>query len=418
MDANYLLGTSPHGTTLSLSAGEFQRHLYLIGKTGAGKSTLLENLAVQSLHFDAGFAFIDPHGDTSRRLADSIPPERLRDTIYFDPSDTDYSVGFNLLAAVREEFRPLVAEQVVAVFKSIYADNWGPNLEDILYNAVRLLLDNPGSTLLGIKHVLIDPFYRIRLTRKCADGEVRSFWTDYWDKKSKKQQSEEMRSTLNKVNKLNSNPALRNILGQSTSTIDIKGIMDTGKVLIVNLSKGRLGPQPAHLLGAILVSAFSQAAEQRATVPESDRRDFTLYVDEVQNFTTTSFAAVLSEARKWHLSLVLANQYLDQLPEHLQHAIFGNVGTLIAFRVGVLDAPLIARELGLVNERLVNDTANYEAWIKLLRRNRPTDAIPLKNYPPLAQPRGSLQSVIRRARASYARRRQDVEKSIRRQFGG
>jgi hypothetical protein len=331
------------GAPLSLSESERRRHIYLAGKTGTGKSTLLLNLMLQDLAAGRGFALIDPHGDLAQTVADCIPPERIADTIYVDPLDETHAVGFNPLQRVPESARPLAAEHFVSTLKAIYPDSWGPNLDDILYNAVRLLLDAPGSTLLGIRHLLINRNYRAKLLRYCADREIRAFWEGYWEGKAPKQQAEEMRSTLNKVGRFNADPVLRAMLGQSRSTIDIPAIMNSGKVLIVNLSKGRLGDKPAQLIGASLVSAFAQAAETRTTIPESERRDFTLYVDEFQNYASLSFGTILSEARKWRLNLVLANQFLAQQP--LRDAVLGNIGTLVVFRVGSSDATILARRV-------------------------------------------------------------------------
>jgi len=400
---------------LSLSESERRRHIYLAGKTGTGKSTLLLNLMLQDLAARRGFALIDPHGDLAQTVADTVPPERIADTIYVDPLDETHAVGFNPLQRVPESTRPLAAEHFVSAMKAIYPDSWGPNLDDILYNATRLLLDAPGSTLLGIRHLLINRGYREKLLRYCADREIRAFWEGYWEGKPPKQQTEEMRSTLNKVSRFNADPVLRATLGQSRATIDIPAIMDSGKVLIVNLAKGRLGDKPAQLIGASLVSAFAQAAETRATIPESERRDFTLYVDEFQNFASLSFGTILSEARKWRLNLVLANQFLAQLPQALRDAVLGNVGTLVTFRVGASDATILAAELGIDNAAALTDTPNFEAWVKLLRNGVPADAIPIRTLP-ASVAGGRLPAVVSRTRARYGQPRHKVEQAIARRY--
>lgn len=399
------------GSPLWLSEAERRRHVYLAGKTGTGKSTLLLNLMLQDLAAGRGFALIDPHGDLAQTIADAMPSERIADAIYIDPTDPTHAVGFNPLQRVPESARPLAAEHFVSTVKAIYPESWGPNLDDILYNAVRLLLDAPGSTLLGIRHLLIDRRYREKLLRYCADREIRAFWESYWEGKAPKQQAEEMRSTLNKVGRFNADPVLRAMLGQSKSTIDIPAIMDRGKVLIVNLAKGKLGDKPAQLIGASLVSAFAQAAETRTTIPESERRDFTLYVDEFQNYASLSFGTILSEARKWRLNLVLANQFLAQLPQALRDAVLGNIGTLIVFRVGASDAAILAAELDVHMSSALTDKPNFEAWVKLLRAGVPTEPIPIRTLP--AEPTGgSFRAVIARTRARYARPREKVERAI------
>lgn len=403
------------GSPLFLSEAERRRHVYLAGKTGTGKSTLLLNLMLQDLAAGRGFALIDPHGDLAQTVADAIPPERIADTIYIDPTDPTHAIGFNPLQRVPESARPLAAEHFVSTVKAIYPESWGPNLDDILYNATRLLLDAPGSTLLGIRHLLLNRNYRAKLLRYCADREIRAFWEGYWEGKAPKQQAEEMRSTLNKVGRFNADPVLRAMLGQSKSTIDIAAIMNSGKVLIVNLAKGRLGDKPAQLIGASLVSAFAQAAETRTTIPESERRDFTLYVDEFQNYASLSFGTILSEARKWRLNLVLANQFLAQLPEALRDAVLGNIGTLIAFRVGASDAAILAAELDVKMPSALTDTPNFEAWVKLLRAGVPSSAIPIRTLPAEVAG-GSFGAVVSRTRARYARPRHTVEQAIARRF--
>jgi Type IV secretory pathway, VirD4 components len=307
------LGVYPDGRSAHLSRNDRRRHLYLIGKTGTGKSTLLFNLMLADLERDRGFALLDPHGDLAAMLADAVPAWRTNHVIYLDPSDLEHPVGFNPLHDVPFDHRPLVAAHIVAAFQHIWGSSWGPRLEYILTNSLRLLLDAPGSTLLGLPRLLADEQYRTRLLAHSRDPVVRGFWNNEFAAYSDRYASEAIAPVQNKVGTLLSPPALRNMLGQVKSTIDIRRLMDTGQVLIVNLSKGKLGETPTHLLGAFLATAFAQAAEARADTPESERRDFTLYADEFQHFATDSFAAILSEARKYRLSLVLAHQFLGQL---------------------------------------------------------------------------------------------------------
>jgi hypothetical protein len=412
-----VLGTLATGESVPLTHGDRRRHLYLIGKTGTGKSTLLFNLMLADLELGRGFALLDPHGDLARAVADAVPPERTNEVLYFDPADLSHPVAFNPLERVAPDHRPLVAAHMVAAFKHLWGDSWGPRLEYILGSALRLLLDAPGSTLLGLPRLLADETYRSRLLTTCADPVIRAFWQREFAAYHDRFLVEAVSPIQNKIGALLSPPALRNIVGQQRSTLNIPHLMNSGRVLIVNLSKGRLGEGPAHLLGAFLATAFAQTAESRADMPEGERRDFTLYADEFQNFATDSFAAILSEARKWRLSLALAHQFLGQLPTHLRQAVIGNAGTLIAFRLGAEDAPLIADELGLANPDALTDTPNFAAWIKLMYRDSPTGARYLKTSPPTAAASGRFCAVQARSRARHARPRQQVERQIGRFLG-
>ena len=399
------------GRPLALSQESWRRHLYAIGSTGTGKSTLLFNLAREDLENDRAFALIDPHGDLSQAIADAAPLRR-NDILYFDPSDLSHPTGFNILESVPKDMRALVAAQVTAAFKAIWADSWGPRLEYILTNAVRLLLDGRATTLLGLPRLLTDHSYRHTLLDRCTDPVVKAFWRNEFESWSERFRQEAVAPLQNKIGALLSPPAIRNIIGQAQSTLDIPHLMNSGKVLIVNLSKGKLGEAPSHLLGALLVSAFAQAAEARAGIAENDRRDFTLYVDEFQNFATESFATILSEARKWRLSLVLAHQILGQVPPSLRQAVLGNAGTIVSFRIGAEDAPLIAGELGLRNPAVLTETPNFQAWVKLIDGGVPTEPRIMQTLPP-GLTRGRLEAVRARTRARHTRPRAKVENTIR-----
>lgn len=371
-------------------------HSYIIGKSGVGKSTFLENHALEN---EGGFAFLDPHGDSAEKLADTI------DCIFWEPSDTEHVIGFNVLENVPEPQRHLVAAQVVSSFKAIWGDSWGPRLEWILYNSVSLLLDNNGS-LLDIPKLLTDSGYLSKCLRPLhkrliknptdhAAGARRNFWLYEFDALQPRERAAAISPVLNKVGQLAANPVLSGILRHNT--IDISRIMNRGQRLVVNLSKGQLGEEPSHLLGALLVSAFAQAAEGRANIPFAERRPFTLYVDEFQNFATNNFSRILSEARKYRLDLVLAHQFLGQLPDLLRQAVFGNVGRFISFKIGSEDAPVIARELGFpaTAEELI-DLNRFEAW------ERSTSIMPkqFKTAAPIAG-RGRLAAVRRRTWSRY-----------------
>ena len=326
-------------------------HSYIIGKTGSGKTTFLQSLILDN---EGGFAVFDPHGDLAQYVASTV------DCIYFNPSDTQFPVGFNVLENVLYENRPLVASQVISAMKAVWADSWGPRLEYVLVNCLRVLLDNSLS-LIAVPRMLTDISYRVVLLKRCSDPVVLAFFENEFDAWDDRFRREAISPIQNKIGQLASNPTLRNIL--SHNTLNLRKIMDSGQRLVVNLSKGALGDEPSHLLGALLVSGFASAAAARASIPENERVPFIIYADEFQNFATESFAVVLSESRKYRLSMVLAHQFLGQLPESLRKAVFGNVGTFIAFQTGAEDALMIAKELGLPNPEVLVDLEHVRGQI-------------------------------------------------------
>lgn len=375
-----------------LSLDDRRKHIYVIGKTGQGKSVLLENLMHADLAAGRGFAFLDPHGASAARLADHVPPSRIKDVIYFDPSESD-PPSFNPLAGARTaEEKALRAEMVVNTIKDMWPESWGPNLDYILLNALRLALEGTNPSLLDIKPVLVDAGFRAKLLRRCRDDDLRAVWEDEFARKNEKQWHEEIRSTLNKVGRFTSVPALRNVLGRPAS-IDFADIMDSGKVLLCDLSVGRIGRRPANLIGAFIVSGFAAAAEKRSGEPQ----DFGLYVDECRNFLTDAFDTTLSESRKWRLSLVLAHQYATQLPEHVRDAILGNVGTVIAFQSGAKSAALLAPELDKTAKQLI-ELPKYHAYVKLPEH----EAKVCRMLPPFEGRGGRLRAVKNNTRARYA----------------
>lgn len=411
-DTHIELGFTPSGAPALLTHADRRRHLYLVGKTGTGKSTLLLNMMLADLDRGHGFALLDPHGDLATAVADAVPRRRTNDVIYLDPADLDYPIGFNPLYKVAPDRRPLVAAHLVAAFQHIWGSSWGPRLEYVLTNALRLLLESPGTTLLGLPRLLADENYRRSLLAHARDPVIRAFWLTEFPAWNERYANEAIAPVQNKVGTLLGPPVLRNMLGQPRSAIDIRRIMDQGRVLIVNLAKGKLGDAPTRLLGAFLATAFAQGAQSRADVPESERPDFTLYADEFQNFATTSFAEILSEARKYRLALVLAHQFVGQLPDLLRQASIGNAGTIVAFRVGAEDAPLLAAELAIENANTLCDTRNYSAWIKLMQDGLPSDAHPFETLPPQLHTCDRLTAVRARTRARYARPRANVEGRI------
>jgi hypothetical protein len=406
-----ILGTLSTGEGVPLMQADRRRHVYVIGMTGTGKTGLQINLMLGDLLSGAGFCFLDPHGDASKHIASLAPPERRQDVIYLDPSDPTHTFAYNPLSGVPEAERATAAANIVQSFKNIFASSWGYRLEYILGHSIRLLLDTKDQTLLGLPRLLVDDTYRDWLVRRCGDPVVRSFWLTEYAEYDSRFRNEAIAPIQNKIGAFLANPFIRSILCQNSSTLKIPDVMNKSKVLIVNLSKGNLGTGPSHLLGALLITAFSQAAEARRHLPEHERRDFTLYVDEFQNFATDSFASILSEARKWRLSLVAANQQIAQLPVELQHAVFGNAGTLVVFRVGALDAERLAPELGLPSPSTLTETGNRHAWLKLMRDGTPMQPRPIQtiDYPP---PGDRLERVVAFSRASHMMPRKAVEARI------
>jgi DNA helicase HerA-like ATPase len=350
-----------------ISAPDARQHVYVIGKTGSGKTTLLRNLILQHIALGHGVGLIDPHGDLAEELLNHIPPQRADHVVYFNPGDIEFPIGLNLLANVAPDDRHLVASGIVSAFKGIWRDSWGPRLEYILYNAVSALLDCRNATLLGVNRMLTDDAFRARIIRQVKDPFIRAFWAEEYANYDERFKREAIAPIQNKLGQFLLNPVIRNILGQVKSRVDIPFTMDTGRIFIANLSKGRLGEDKANLLGSLLTTQFQLGAMARATKPESERRDFYLFIDEFQNFSTDAFASILAEARKYRLCLTLSHQYIDQLPLPIRQAVFGNVGTLITFRIGNADAELMEKEFGgAVSASALADLDRFEAVVKLL----------------------------------------------------
>jgi len=396
-----------------------RRHLAIIGKTGMGKTTLLQRLVACDIQAGQGCALIDPHGDLAESILDAIPSHRTNDTVFFDAGDREYPLAFNPLACRDPEQRPLVASGIVSAFKKLYGESWGPRMEHILRNALLALLEIPGTSLLSLQRILSDFDYRKMATARITDPVVRSFWEREFAHWKPQYQAEAVAPIQNKVGQFLSHPILRAIVGQRRCTLDLRRLMDDGHVLIVNLSKGRIGEDGSTLLGSLLVTGIQLAAMSRADVPETDRRDFFLYVDEFQNFATDSFATILSEARKYRLSLTLANQYLAQMDEATMAAVFGNVGSLLSFQVGASDAEVIAEQLGGdVTPRDLMALPKYTAYLRLLIDGQPSRPFSIQTLPPKADQRGrGRAAVIRRtSRHRYSRPAHQVEEEIQRAF--
>lgn len=399
----------------SLSAADARQHTYIIGKTGSGKTTLLRNLIVQRIALGHGVGVIDPHGDLAEELLHHIPPHRADHLVYFNPGDIEYPVGLNLLAHVPPDDRHLVASGIVGAFKSIWRDSWGPRLEYILYNAVAALLDCRNATLLGVNRMLSDDAYRAKVIRQIKDPFIRAFWAEEYAGYDERFKREAIAPIQNKLGQFLLNPVIRNILGQVKSKVDIPFTMNTGRIFIANLSKGRLGQDKANLLGSLLVTQFQLGAMARANRPEAERHDFHLFIDEFQNFTTDAFASILSEARKYRLCLTLSHQYVAQLTDPIRDAVFGNVGTLISFRIGNTDAEVMEKEFGgTITGGLLTDLERYEAVVKLLESGMNYESFRATMLPPMENRVGRRNKLIARSRERFAMLRRKIEAKLER----
>jgi hypothetical protein len=410
---NLAIGARISGEIVLLEPEERRRHLYVIGQTGTGKSTLLLNLIRRDLISGEGLALLDPHGDLAEAALLHIPKPRTNDLIYVNPADDARPIGFNPLALVADDLKPVVADGVVSAFRHVWPDSWGPRLDYILTNAVRALLDVPGATLLMLPRMLIDTPFRFHLIeRHVRDPLIRSFWLNEYAGYSDSFRTEAIAPIQNKVGKALMVPSLRNMLAQPKSTINLRRLMDEGAIVICNLSKGRLGESIAHLLGALLTTTIAQAALSRVDTPAARRRPFHLYADEFQSFATESFALILSEARKYALTLTIAHQYLDQLPESLRAAVFGNVGSLLSLRTGAFDAATLAGQIGLGGADALQDLGNGEAWARLLRRGMPSSPIRMKLFEAPIPRRPSAHRLVTTSRMRFGRPRAEVETRI------
>lgn len=397
-----------------------RRHMYLIGKTGMGKSTAMENMIIQDIINGEGVALVDPHGDFAEKILDFIPSTRINDVVYLNPADIEYPIAFNVMESVSQEHKHLIASGLVGVFKKLWADSWGPRLEYVLRNAILALLDYPGSTLLGVMRILVDKSYRSKVIAKIKDPVVKAFWVDEYSKYPQQFQTEAIAPIQNKVGQFLSTALIRNVVGQVKSTIDLRQIMDERKILIMNLSKGKIGEDSSALLGAMMITKIQLAAMSRIDLPEEDRKDFFLYVDEFQNFATESFANILSEARKYRLDLIIGHQYVEQLDEIVRPAVFGNVGTIMCFRVGGADAEFLATEFTpyFEEEDLVN-LAKYDTYMKLMIDGVASNPFSASTLPPLGKTAftGNRDKVIKVSRERYAKPRDVVEEKIGRWSG-
>lgn len=365
-------------------------HLYLLGKTGTGKSTLLESMMLDDVRKGYGFALLDPHGDLVKRIRNKIPDDRANDVIDFDVPDTKQPYGFNPLANVPKDKRPLAASGLLQVFKHLWIDSWGPRLEYILRNCLLSLLDYPNANLADILKLLSDRDFRIKVIAFISNEPIKEFWIKEYDRYPERLRAEAVSPIQNKVGAFLVHPLLQKILTNPENPLSLRKIMDEGKILLVNLAKGSIGEDTSNLLGSLLISRFDLAALSRANVPEHERGDYTLYLDEFHNFTTQSLVLMLSELRKYRLSLVLAHQYLTQLEIPIRDAVLGNVGTIIVFRIGAGDAEIFEQEFA--PEFSVADFTNlpnYHIYLKLMIDGKISSAFSAVTLPPNSLPENS-----------------------------
>jgi hypothetical protein len=388
-------------------------HTYVIGKTGSGKTTLLRNLILQLIQQGHGVGLIDPHGDLAEDLLDHIPPARAEQTVFFHPGDLDYPIGLNLLGQTTPEDRHLVASGIVSAFKSLWHESWGPRLEYILHNAIAALAHCPNTTLLGLNRLLTDEAYRRWVVHQIDDPFLRDFWENEYESWEPRFMREAIAPIQNKVGQLLLSPVIRNIIGQVRNKVSIPYVMDEGRIFIANLAKGEIGHDKSNLLGSLLITQFQLAAMARNRLPEHQRRDFYLFVDEFQNFATESFTSILAEARKYRLNLTLSHQYIAQLSPTVREAVFGNVGTLVAFRVGFADAEHLHGEFGEeFHARQFVDLPRYETLI----RNQSADGAMhfqrTRLSPPIETHVGRRIRLLKRCRERFSTPRGEVESRL------
>ena len=403
--------------TFGIKAKDRTKHVYVIGKTGMGKSTLLENMAVQDIKNGEGMAFIDPHGKTAELLLEYVPEHRQKDVVYFAPFDMDHPISFNVLESVDPDKRHLVVSGLMSTFKKIWQDAWSARMEYILTNTLLALLEYPDATLLGVNRMLSDKVFRNQVVACVTDASVKAFWVQEFANYTERMAAEAVPAIQNKIGQFTANALIRNMIGQPKSSFDIRKMMDEGKIFIINLSKGRIGESNANLLGGMLITKIYLAALSRADIPDRVLKtlpNFYLFVDEFQSFANESFADILSEARKYKLNLTMAHQYIEQMEEEVRAAVFGNVGTMIVFRVGAFDAEVLEKEFApqFTAEDIVN-LGIYQIYLKLMIDGISSQPFSATTLPPIEKPESSsMEKVIATSRMQFARNRLEVEKNI------
>jgi len=396
-----------------------RQHVYILGKSGTGKSVLMFNMIIQNIQNGEGVCVVDPHGELVEGVLSAIPPHRMKDVVYFNPADTDYHIGFNVLELIDPQYKHLVASGLMGIFTKIWANAWSARMEYILNNCILALLDTPGTTLLGIPRLLVDKDYRQKIIANLKDPVIKAFWIHEYEAWQEKFRNEAIAPIQNKVGQFLSTSIIRNVVGQSKSTINIFDIMNDSKIFLVNVSKGRIGEDNSALLGGMIITKIQLAAMERVRIPEDHRKDFYLYVDEFQNFVTEAFAGILSEARKYRLNLTVAHQYTAQLVSDkssaVRDAVFGNVGTMIVFRVGSDDADFLEKEFDpeFTPGDIVN-LPNYKIYLKLMIDGVTSRPFSAKTLPQMVKSGDKKieEVVIQSSRDLYCRPREVVEREI------
>ncbi len=396
-----------------------RQHVYILGKSGTGKSVLMFNMIIQNIENGDGVCMVDPHGENVEAVLSAIPPHRIKDVIYFNPADTEHHIGFNVLELVNPKYKHLVASGLMGIFTKIWANAWSARMEYILNNTILALLDTPGSTLLGIPRMLVDKDYRQKIIQNLKDPVIKAFWIHEYEAWQDKFRNEAIAPIQNKVGQFLSTSIIRNIVGQSKSTINIFDIMNEGKIFLVNVSKGRIGEDNSALLGGMIITKIQLAAMERVRIPEDKRKDFYLYVDEFQNFVTDAFAGILSEARKYRLNLTVAHQYTAQLvtdtSSSVRDAIFGNVGTIIVFRVGADDAEFLEKEFEpeFTPQDIVN-LPNFKIYLKLMIDGVSSRPFSARTIPPMVESGNKKieEAVVKSSCDLYTKTREEVEREI------
>ena len=415
----YFAQTNARGkeTAFGIKRRDRVRHMYVIGKTGMGKSTLLENMAIQDIRNGEGMTFIDPHGSTADRIMEYVPKERIKDVVYFAPFDMEFPVAFNVMEDVGYDKRHLVVSGLLSAFRKIWVDAWSARMEYILSNTLLALLEYPGSTLLDVNRLLINKHFRKKVVDNVKDPIVKSFWVDEFANYTDRYTQDATPAIQNKVGQFTSNPLIRNIVGQAKSSFDIRSLMDEKKILIINLSKGRVGEVNATLLGSMLVTKIYLAAMSRADVPADVMKGlphFYFYVDEFQNFANESLSDILSEARKYKLNLIITHQYVEQMEEEVRDAVFGNVGTTVAFRVGPFDAETL--ETIFEPQFTATDLVNLgfaQIYLTLMIDGVGSPPFSATTLPPFdPPPERHVEEVLAASRATYGMPRAEGEKVI------
>ena len=402
------IATTSHGAGVVFSREERERHVWIVGKSGSGKSTFLFNLAMSDIVMGEGVAVIDPHGDLAEDILGVIPRSRINDVCYLDAGETEYPVGFNPATKIAPERRALAASGIVAAFKHLWSDSWGPRLEHFLYHGIAALISREHATLIDLARIYTDDLFRDRVVARVSDPETLRFWQEEFPGYSKQLRADAIAPILNKAGQIAASPHLRLILGQVDPKFDLAFAMNHQRILIANLAKGSIGEQAANLLGSLLVSHLQLIAMERGALPPQQRVPFFAHVDEFQTFSSDAFASLLSEARKFALHFALANQFTDQLSNAVRAAVIGNAGTLVVFRVGSRDAELLAPEFRPMDPAGLADQEPFTAW---LRRGIGRDRIFAE--PQLYDSQGTAALIREQSRQRFARSRGDIERQRR-----